>query len=59
MAAPYLHKLEEYLEIAEQSDNLVEGKVKEHEEILKVLGSGKSEVEAFVPDSQRVKMTPN
>ena len=62
MAAPHLHKeLEEYagyLESAEQFDDLVNDKVKEHEEVLKVLGSGKSEVEAFVPDSQGVKMTP-
>jgi len=60
--APQLYKeLEEYagyMKSAEQSDNLVREKVKEHEAVLRVLGSGLSEVEAFVPNTQRVKMTP-
>ena len=62
LAAPHLHKeLEEYagyMESAAQSDIVVKDKVKTHESVLKVLGSDKNEVEAFVPDTQRVKMTP-
>lgn len=61
-AAPQLYEeLEEYagyMKSAEQSDNLVREKVKEHEAVLRVLGSDLSEVEAFVPNTQRVKMTP-
>lgn len=61
-AAPQLYKeLEEYagyMKSAEQSDNLVREKVKEHDTVLRILGGDKSGVEAFVPNTQRVKMTP-
>ena len=61
-AAPQLYQeLEEYagyMKSAEQSDTLVREKVKEHEGILRVLGSDLSAVEAFVPNTQRAKMTP-
>jgi len=62
VAIPQLYKeLEEYggyIKSAEKSDNLVKGKVKEHQAVLRVLGSDLGEVEAFVPNTQRVKMTP-
>lgn len=62
VAAAQLYKeLEEYagyMKSAEQSDNLVKQKVEEYEHVLRVLGGPKSEVEGFVPNSQRVKMTP-
>ncbi|KAF8473871.1 BRO1-like domain-containing protein [Kalaharituber pfeilii] len=62
VAAPQLFKeLEdyaEYMKSADQSDKLVKEKVAEHEAVLKVLGGDISGVEAFVPNTQRVKMTP-
>lgn len=46
-----------YLGSAAQSDELVKQKVAENEHALRILGGSPHQLESFVPNSQRVKMT--
>lgn len=47
-----------YLESAQKSDELVQGKLKHSENVLQVLAGTNSDLEQYVPSSQKVAITP-
>ncbi|KAI9831456.1 MAG: hypothetical protein M1819_005055 [Sarea resinae] len=61
-AAAKLHaqaaEIDGYLSSANNSDELVKGKLRDCEEVLRLLGGSDRDLEEFVPSSRRVALTP-